>query len=97
MPIHELAALGAAICWALTGLLSAGPVAALGPFGFNLIRQGFVTTVQVTVLGGLLSLVVAFALGLARLSTHRWLRWPAACIARCRSLPAPTRAPLPAT
>lgn len=42
MPIHELAALGAAICWAVTGLLSAGPVAALGPFGFNLIRQGIV-------------------------------------------------------
>lgn len=45
MPIHELAALGAAVCWAMTGLLSAGPVAALGPFGFNLIRQGFVTAV----------------------------------------------------
>lgn len=43
MPIHELAALGAAICWAMTGLLSAGPVAALGPFGFNLVRQAFVT------------------------------------------------------
>ena len=42
-----------------------------------LIRQGFVTTVLVTVLGAVLSLVVAFALGLARLSTHRWLRWPA--------------------
>ena len=45
MPIHELAALGAAICWAVTGLLSAGPVRALGPFGFNLIRQGIVTGV----------------------------------------------------
>ncbi|WP_134724511.1 DMT family transporter [Paracoccus luteus] len=43
MPIHELAALGAATCWAMTGLLAAGPVRALGPFGFNLIRQGFVT------------------------------------------------------
>ncbi|MFC0811096.1 EamA family transporter [Paracoccus panacisoli] len=52
MPIHELAALGAAICWAVTGLLSAGPVRALGPFGFNLIRQGIVT-------GVLLALVLA--------------------------------------
>ena len=45
-----------------------------------LIRQGFITTIQVTVLGAVLALVVAFALGLARLSTHRWLRWPAACL-----------------
>ncbi|GLB63687.1 ectoine/hydroxyectoine ABC transporter permease subunit EhuC [Dietzia sp. NCCP-2495] len=45
-----------------------------------LIRQGFVTTVLVTVLGALLALVVAFTLGLARLSEHRWVRWPAACI-----------------
>lgn len=45
MPIHELAALGAALCWALSGVMSAGPVAALGPFGFNLIRQSFVAVV----------------------------------------------------
>lgn len=45
-----------------------------------LIQQGFVTTVLVTVLGAVLALVVAFTLGLARLSTHRWVRWPAACI-----------------
>ena len=36
----------------MTGLLSAGPVRALGPFGFNLIRQGIVT-------GVLLALVLA--------------------------------------
>ncbi|WP_112873778.1 DMT family transporter [Paracoccus endophyticus] len=56
MPIHELAALGAAVCWAMTGLLAAAPVRALGPFGFNLIRQGFVA--------GLLAVLVA--------ATGRW-------------------------
>ena len=45
MPIHELAALGAAVCWALTGLLAARPVAEVGPFAFNLYRQSFVTLV----------------------------------------------------
>lgn len=45
MPIHELAALAAAFCWALTGVMSAGPVAKVGPFAFNLFRQGFVTAV----------------------------------------------------
>ena len=52
MPIHELAALGAAACWALTGLLAARPVAEVGPFAFNLYRQCFVTLV----LGGLVLL-----------------------------------------
>lgn len=45
-----------------------------------LLKQGLVTTLLVTVLGAALALVVAFTLGLARSSTHRWLRWPAACI-----------------
>lgn len=45
MPIHELAALGAAICWALTGVMSTGPVRQVGPFAFNLFRQSFVTVV----------------------------------------------------
>lgn len=43
MPIHELAALGAAACWAVTGLLAARPVAEVGPFAFNLYRQCLVT------------------------------------------------------
>jgi drug/metabolite transporter (DMT)-like permease len=43
LPLHELAALGTATCWATTGILSADAVRALGPFHFNLIRQGFVT------------------------------------------------------
>ena len=41
----EFAALGAALCWALTGVMSTGPVAAIGPFAFNLFRQSFVTVV----------------------------------------------------
>ena len=42
-----------------------------------LLWQGLLTTVLVTVLGGALCLIVAFAAGLARLSRHRILRWPA--------------------
>ncbi|MEO8242952.1 MAG: DMT family transporter [bacterium] len=53
-PIHELAALGTATCWATTGLMAADAVRALGPFYFNLIRQGLVT---------LLLAVVVFATG----------------------------------
>jgi drug/metabolite transporter (DMT)-like permease len=41
--IHEIAALGTATCWATTGLIAADGVRALGPFHFNLIRQGLVT------------------------------------------------------
>ena len=43
MPVYELAALGAAACWALTGLISAGPAAHLGAPAFNRARQVFVT------------------------------------------------------
>lgn len=45
MPLYELAALGAALCWAFAPVLSAGPVYALGPFWFNLLRQLMVTVV----------------------------------------------------
>jgi drug/metabolite transporter (DMT)-like permease len=41
MPVHELAALGAATCWALTGVLAAGPALALGALSFNRWRQIF--------------------------------------------------------
>lgn len=43
VPIHELAALGTATCWATTGILASDAIRALGAFHFNLIRQGFVT------------------------------------------------------
>lgn len=54
--MHELAALGAALCWAVTGVLSAGPAAAVGPFAFGLYRQG----------------MVAVVLGLLVLASGRW-------------------------
>jgi drug/metabolite transporter (DMT)-like permease len=43
VPIHELAALGAAACWALTGVISAAPAGYLGALAFNRARQVFVT------------------------------------------------------
>jgi drug/metabolite transporter (DMT)-like permease len=42
MPIYELAAVGAAACWALTGVISAGPAGHLGALAFNRTRQVFV-------------------------------------------------------
>ena len=45
LPIHDLAALGTATCRAMTGLISADAVRALGAFHFNLLRQGLVTVV----------------------------------------------------
>lgn len=49
LPLHELAALGTATCWATTGLFAADAVRALGPFYFNLIRQIFVTILLVLI------------------------------------------------
>jgi drug/metabolite transporter (DMT)-like permease len=43
MPVHELAALGAAACWASTGIIAAGPAAHLGALAFNRWRQLFAT------------------------------------------------------
>ena len=66
MPIYELAAVGAATCWALTGLLSAGPAGHLGALAFNRTRQLF----------------VAFLLGLYVLASGTWrelqpeILWP---------------------
>lgn len=45
LPLHELAALGTATCWATTGLISADAVRALGAFHFNVIRQLFVSAI----------------------------------------------------
>lgn len=53
MPIYELAALGAATCWALTGIIAAGPAGHLGALAFNRVRQIFVT--------GLLAILVLAA------------------------------------
>lgn len=48
-PIHELAALGTATCWATTGILASDAIRALGPFHFNLIRQVFVSMILAAV------------------------------------------------
>ena len=50
LPLHELAALGTATCWATTGLIAADAVRVLGPFWFNLLRQGLVTVLLALVL-----------------------------------------------
>jgi drug/metabolite transporter (DMT)-like permease len=42
MPLFELAALGAATCWALTGVISVGPAKHLGALGFNRTRMTMV-------------------------------------------------------
>ena len=51
MPIHELAALGTALCWATTGVIAADAVRALGAFHFNLVRQLFVALCLAAVVG----------------------------------------------
>ncbi len=43
LPLHELAALGTALCWASTGVIASDAIRALGAFHFNLIRQVLVT------------------------------------------------------
>ncbi|MFO1201734.1 MAG: DMT family transporter [Tabrizicola sp.] len=48
-PIHELAALGTATCWATTGIIASDAIRALGAFHFNLIRQVFVTLILAVV------------------------------------------------
>lgn len=45
MPVYELAALGAAFCWAVTGLLSKDAAEALGPFGFARLREFIVAVI----------------------------------------------------
>lgn len=50
-PIHELAALGTATCWATTGIIATDAVRTLGVFYFSLVRQIFVSLIlAVTVL-----------------------------------------------
>ena len=47
IPIHESAALLAATCWALSSVVSAGPVAHLGPLAFTRIRMTIVLVMLV--------------------------------------------------
>jgi drug/metabolite transporter (DMT)-like permease len=69
-PIHELAALGTATCWATTGILASDAIRALGAFHFNLIRQVFVTLILATVVlvSGALALPDATAIALLAIS-----------------------------
>lgn len=39
MPVYELAALGAAFCWSITGIISKDAADVLGPFGFARLRE----------------------------------------------------------
>lgn len=57
-PIHELAALGTATCWATTGIIASDAIRALGAFHVNLIRQALVTIILalVVALSGALTL-----------------------------------------
>ncbi|MGV8955068.1 MAG: DMT family transporter [Cypionkella sp.] len=50
LPLHELAALGTATCWATTGLFAADAVRALGSFHFNLIRQTLVSALLLVII-----------------------------------------------
>ncbi|HMB48335.1 MAG TPA: DMT family transporter [Afifellaceae bacterium] len=43
MPIYELSALAAAVCWALTSMISAGPAQHLGAVRFNQLRMCMVS------------------------------------------------------
>jgi drug/metabolite transporter (DMT)-like permease len=51
MPIYEFAALGAATCWALTSVISAGPAGHLGAPAFNRLRQSFVAVLLAVYVG----------------------------------------------
>ncbi len=51
MPIYELAALGAATCWAITSLISASPAGHLGAPAFNRLRQLFVALMLAVYVG----------------------------------------------
>lgn len=50
LPLHELAALGTATCWAITGVIASDAVRAVGPFYFNLLRQVFVAILLLAIL-----------------------------------------------
>lgn len=51
LPVYELAALGAAMSWAATGLMVTPPLTRLGPFAFNFYRQGFTALVLALIVG----------------------------------------------
>ena len=83
IPIHELAALATATCWATTGLIAADAVRALGAFHFNLWRQGFVTLGAYTWGGEVLASASFYFYGddasaMAKAAQPEWEAWFAA-------------------
>ncbi|MBA3911704.1 MAG: EamA family transporter [Rhodobacter sp.] len=67
-PIHELAALGTATCWATTGILASDAIRALGAFHFNLARQLFVTVLLAAIVIALGAVEVPGSTGIAVLA-----------------------------
>jgi drug/metabolite transporter (DMT)-like permease len=68
MTTSYLAALGAALCWSVGGLIALGPVRALGSLSFNRLRMVVVFAILVAVsaaLGGWRSLLPEHLVGLA--------------------------------
>ncbi|WP_052293667.1 solute carrier family 35 transporter [Azospirillum sp. B510] len=66
--IANMAALGAALCWAAGGLIAIGPVRALGSIAFNRVRLTIVATallIATTLMGGWQTLDAGAALTLA--------------------------------
>ena len=68
--LYELAALGAAACWALTGIISVKPAAYLGALSFNRLRQLFVAGLLAAnvLLGGSWNVLDGQTVGLLLLS-----------------------------
>ncbi|PWC58943.1 hypothetical protein TSH7_21815 [Azospirillum sp. TSH7] len=68
MMIANMAALGAALCWAAGGLIAIGPVRVLGSIAFNRVRLTIVATallIATTLMGGWQTLDTGSALTLA--------------------------------
>lgn len=58
------------------------------PAVWRILREGLLATLQAAAYGIVLAMLVGTLLGVARLSTHRWIRWPAtAVIEWFRALP----------
>lgn len=70
MPIYELAALGAAFCWSITGIMSKDAAEELGPFGFARLREFMVAMMllALVVVTGRLQPVALHDFGLLALS-----------------------------
>ncbi len=70
LPAHEMAALAAAFCWAITGILSKDAADQLGPFGFSRVREALVALMLavIVLLSGRMQAVSAHDFALLALS-----------------------------